>query len=223
MDGSGIVRVVALDLDRFLAVRPFVFHLTSLRNLPSIRASGKLESASTLNHKAGGAVQSIRQRREKSVDLPMGSQSIRLRDQYLLREANIAFSDGCDFPTFVQILNSLVFFWPGNASGPSRTGRKHFFHYEHEGPGILRVDTVKLLSGNGDLTPLFSRCNSGSPRINPRAGKARRGTDTFLPADQFIGPSKDVVELVFEGGVALPPCTELGNSPEGPWYPLFPS
>jgi hypothetical protein len=214
---------VACDIEVFLSLRPYAYHLTSVDNLPSIRAAGGLESAATLSDRGGARRGLLRQPRSKHVRLPMSRGAVWLRDQRRLKEGQMSLEGGWQFGDFVERLNSLVFFWPGKQDGPLRAGQQHFKYYQGEHPEILRVGTEVLLRDNPGLTPLFCRYNSGFPRCNPRTGKSPRGPDTFVPSNQFTGSCSDVVELTFPGGVRLPNCTERASTPQGPWRRLFES
>lgn len=208
------------DIKTFLSLRPFSYHLTSVENLPTIRAVRRLESTATLIVRAGRPELS-RQRRPRRVRVRVNGVDLWLQGQGPLQEGNILFHEGWELEDLVERLNSLVFFWPGTAAGPNDYGKRHFESASWcDNPVVLRVGTASLLEENADLTPLFCRFNSGSPRcVNGR--RSPRGPDTFVCSDRFDGSSSNVAELTFPGGVDLPDCIERGDAAEGPWQRLF--
>jgi hypothetical protein len=161
----------------------------------------------------------LRERRKAHVSLDVGSGCIELRDQAPLHEKNVALETGWAFGDLVALLNSLVFFWPGDETGPNRYGRRHFLRYKAERPVILRVETAAILSANPGLPPLFSRHNSGAPRYS-HGRPSPRGPDTFVEASAFTQRVGDIVELAFRGTVALPRAVEVSENPDGPWRAL---
>ena len=237
------------DLNTFIGARPWVYHLTSKDNFPTIRQQRRLESASELIGKAN-LPELLRRRRPTHISIRVAEADIQLRDQAPLHAANIAFEDGWQLPDFIEQLNKLVFFWPGSATGPSRYGRRHFDRYESENPvllrnsrttdslpaaksaeflilvvppkaacALLRVSTRDLITDNSGVEPMFCRFNSGSPRYSN--GRASpRGPGTFVSSDRFAGRPSEVVELTFPGSVKLPKRTEYGSTPDGPWIEL---
>ena len=144
---------------------------------------------------------------------------IMLRDQRPLHRGNMQLSRGHTFEEFVESLNDRVFFWPGAQRGPISYGIRHFEAYRDEQPSILRVLAEHLLNANPDATPLFCRYNSGSPRCS-YGKKSPRGPSTFLAARNFGESPASVVEVTFLTSLALPPETEYGIHPGGPWRRL---
>jgi hypothetical protein len=213
---------VAFAIQALLSLRPYAYHLTSVDNLSSIRATGRLESAATLIDMAGRPELS-RQRRPRHVRIRVSGADVSLQGQGPLHEGNISFGEGWGLEDLVERLNDLVFFWPGWGDRINEYGQRHFKSTSwSECPAILRVNTAALWKENPILTPLFCRFNSGSPRcVDGR--KSPRGPDTFLPADQFAGSCSEVAEMTFPKGVSLPNCTECGSTPQGPWRQLFES
>lgn len=136
-----------------------------------------------------------------------------------LLEGNVALKEGWQFGDLVEALNRLVFFWPGNTLGPNDYGRRHFEHYRHEHPVIIRTPTKDLFAWNATITPLFCAFNSGSPRWSAGV-PGPRGPDTFLPAERFSRRLSEVVELMFLDHVRLPERAETGLLPDGPWNNL---
>lgn len=207
-----------MDLDRYVALRPVSYHTTSADNLPLVRATGALICAERLlAHMPAGR---LSERRKHHWSGHLDERTVVVRDQEPLHAGSIAFEPGWDIARLVRRLNQLVYFWPGTARGPIDYGERHHARYrERERLVTLRVGTRALLDTNPSR-PLFSRYNSGAPRVT--AGrKSPRGAATFLHAAAFPGRPSEVVELVFEERVALPmSATEIAESLDGPWLPL---
>ena len=206
-----------MDLEHFLTVRPYAYHLTARRNIRGICHHRALLSASNL---ANGPSEkaTLAERRVGCVEFG----SAHIRDQKPLYRGNIEFALGFRFEQLLDLLNSLVFFWPGprlEEKGPIDYGWRHFGRYKSESPIMLRVPTSDLVSENGQQA-LVCRYNSGSPRCS-HGRKSPRGPETFLPVDQFPETASKVVEVVFKGKARLPATTEKGDTPSGPWFPLL--
>ena len=205
-------------LDDLLGVRPYLYHLTSRENLPSIVRRKKLLSANRILERAG-RLDLLRTRRLRHEEVRIDDTRHLLRDQLPLQAGNIAFDEGVTFDAFVELLNTLVFFWPGGETGPIRMGVNHFGRYAAERPAVLRVEFSTLLDANPGLVPRLARVNSGAPRCHPTAGKGRRGHSTFTPPAHFQGTAGDVREVVFEGQVVLPAQVEVGTIRGNLWMP----
>jgi len=141
---------------------------------------------------------------------------ILLRDQDYLHRGNMALPRGFSFADLVEAINRRIFFWAGTSAGPVPSGLRHFQRYHEERPVILRLPFESLVGSNRSIHPLFCPYNSGSPRCT-NGSKSPRGPDTFLPADAFNRAPCQVVEVTFNTQILLPPSTEIGMHPEGPW------
>jgi hypothetical protein len=202
-----------------LRLRPFVYHLTSVDNLDSIRSDACLKCAADFIADADSR-HLLRKRRLEDIALREKTKSVRLQSQSRLHFGNIAFQGGWNLEDLVMRLNGLVYFWPGTLAGPNHYGRNHFASSSWGiRPAAIRICTKDLLESNPGATPLFCRFNSGSPRC-VQGRKSPRGPETFLPAKQFEGSPGTVAEITFPGNVRLPDGAEVGNSPHGPWQPL---
>lgn len=210
-----------MDLSDFVRLRPYAFHTTAAANHPRLLASQTVESARTMFARAGLADDPrLRMRRAEHTSVDVGVHRVLVRDQRPIAPGAIAFDDGWDLARFVEHLNGFAFFWPGARERPIKYGRNHFARYEAEGEElvVLRVATQDLFDANADRPPSFSRCNSGSARM--QGGKrVPRGGTTFVSASEFPTPA-DVKELVFPGHATLPPSTEWSRSFDGPWTSL---
>jgi hypothetical protein len=215
---------VRMDLEQFIQRRPVLFHTTSRFNLTRLREIGALESTRTLFERAGRAGDpALRERRRCTRTVIVDGHSVTVRDQQPLAAGTIEFEAGWDLARFVEYLNGFVFFWPGTADGPIPYGCRHFERYRDAGEdlAVVRVPTRALLMANRERPPLFSRCNSGSPRMN--AGRrAPRGGDTFRPSPCFVGSPAAVKEVVFEGRALLSAEAKWAPSLSGAWVSLGP-
>src|SRR5882672_8653746 len=111
-------------VDRFLRLRPFLYHLTDTRNVRRILRTRRIESAAHLLRLAR-RTDLVRERRRAHVSISVDGEEIAIRDQAPLHQGNMALADGCTFSDFVALLNERVFFWPGSADGPISYGVRH--------------------------------------------------------------------------------------------------
>jgi hypothetical protein len=205
---------MSFSLPQLLRCRPYLFHLTSRRNLEAITRTRQLRCANALLADAGLANQSS-ERRVDHLAVSAGGDITLLRDQKPLIHGAIAFEEGWDLARLVQHINQHVFFWPGLASGPIASGINHFERYRAEAPVLLRFLTADL----DDAVLRFSAYNSGAPRCS--GGRySPRGSKTCVSAAEFSGSASEVVEVVVAGGCALPEALEASDSPVGPWRSL---
>ena len=208
-----------MELDKYSASRPYLYHLTHRDNMSHIRELGRLFPAAILLQGSGNN-DLMRTPRRGPKPLTFRGREIKLRDQDKLHRGPTGLQRGFSFADLVAAINGRVFFWPGTVAGPVPSGIRHFERYEGERPVILRVGFTSLVTLNPSVNPLFCRYNSGSPRCS-NARKSPRGPDTFLSARAFTGTPSAVVEVTFGAEISLPPDTEYGPRPEGPWNRLF--
>jgi hypothetical protein len=198
---------MAFDLEAFVGLRRFVYHLSDSANVSRLRRLRCIQSAAELLRLAGQG-HLIRERRAKPVSVEVDGDTVVLRDQAPLIFANAALAPGWSTEDFTAHLNEHVYFWPGDSDGPVKAGARLHDHYLGDRPAVLRVPTPDLLAANGGQVPLFCPFNSGAPR--KQAGVAvPRGPDLFLPAAEFPRTAGKVVELVFGRTVSLPDTTRL--------------
>jgi hypothetical protein len=211
--GEGILLV-----EDYIALRPYLYHLTHRTNLTPLRQTRRLFPAAILLRRSG-RIELMRTPRRRAEPVVVDGRQVMLRDQGPLHKGNMQLSRGHTFEGFVEGLNDRVFFWPGDQRGPISYGIRHFEAYRDEQPSILRVRMEDLLNANLDGVPLFCRYNSGSPRCS-YGKKSPRGPNTFVVAANFAESPGRVVEVTFLAPVVLPPGTEGGNHPSGPWHRL---
>ncbi len=210
---------MSFTLEALTELRPFLYHLTHQRNVPRIRTTMQLESASRILRTAGEEA-AVRTRRRASLIVEVGGIAVHIRDQAPLHAGNMQLELGWTFEDFVAHLNARIFFWPGDDTGPISYGVRHYQRYAEDCPVILRVPTRALFSENAGCVPLFCRWNSGSPRCS-YGKKSPRTAKTFADADDADYRASQVVEVTFEDLVRLPESAQLGDAPWGPWRPLF--
>ena len=207
-------------IEEFVALRPYLYHLTARANLPTIRKGGRLESAERLLVR-GGHKHLVTQRRPDCVTIVIDGATVIVRDQRPLYRGNIDFEDGWVFNDVIRYLNQHVFFWPGTAEKISDYGARHYGRYTEEGPVVLRFSTRAIIDRNPDSSPLFCRYNSGSPRC-VGGKKSSRGANTFLAGEVAPFSPGNVVEVVFKHSVSLP-AFDVGTFCAGRWQPDGPS
>jgi hypothetical protein len=193
------------DHGEFCRQRPFLYHLTDRRNLPRIAEVNRLVCAND-TIRDGARPELSGQRRTRHTVVVVNGAEVRIRDQAPLREGQIAFEPGWNLARLVELLNSLVYFWPGTAQSPSVYGLRHLGRYLNEEPVVLKVPTAEMFRLNP--RPLFCRYNSGSPRFT--GGRASpRGSATFQAHPEDRLRANQVVEVVFERAASLPEDTQV--------------
>lgn len=199
-------------------LRPYLYHLTATANISGIREHRRLYSAATLfNHAGEDGL--IRVRRRGHEKISVGGVEVLIRDQAPLHPGNVALESGWTFEDLVVALNSLVFFWPGDATGPIPYGQRHFARYDHEDTSIIRVPLLDVVASNTQREVLVCKYNSGSPRCN--AGRpSPRSAQTFEPIGQSRLRAGQVIEVTVRDAVTLPPSSFFARSLAGPWSPL---
>lgn len=209
---------MAFSIARFVATRPYVFHLTAQGNLNGILATRTLLPAATLQSVNGRQLPRLTPRGQH-LRVDWNGYAVWIRDQLPLNAKNIEFGNGWDLSRLLTHIDEHVFFWPGTERGPVDAGRNHFERYVHEQPALLRVGTADLIAANRDGEPLFCRFNSGAPRCSG-GRKSPRGDSTYLPAAVIERTPGAVKEVVFHGAVQLPHRIDAATDYSGPWTPL---
>jgi len=210
---------MAFSLEEFIAVRPYLYHLTAATNLNRI-ASKRMLLPASMFIRDSERTDLIDVRRTEHQLLRSADGHVEIRDQIPLTARNIEFSDGFTLSRLVDLINQHVFFWPGWDSKPIPAGVNHFQRYEQERPRILRISTSAVLAHNPEIVPLFCQYNSGAPRCSG-GRRSPRGPRLYLESPLFEGTASRVVEFVVRGPVGLPDSTEVSPSPMGTWGPLW--
>ncbi|MGQ0650102.1 MAG: DUF7002 family protein [Gemmatimonadaceae bacterium] len=203
---------MAVDIEHFARLRPYAYHVTARANLVALCRTRTLEPAATLMRRAN-RTDLLRWRRPESVTLTVGTETVVLTDQAALLETNLALHRGWSFGDFVEYLNEHVFFWPGTAEGPIKSGLRVHERAEQGSPTLLRIPTAELFDANPTAIPLFCPFNSGAPRQQP-GRRVLRGPHLFTVAADFRRHERDVVELAFRSRVSLPAVTAVRQGVE---------
>lgn len=206
---------MAFTFNEFAAIRPFVYHLTSRRNLQQLVASRVLLSASRLLTESGNH-HWLATKRHETITIEYNGVLIDIRDQQPLYEGKMALQGGWTFGEVIRSLNDRVFFWPGKDNGPIDYGRRHYERYQNDDPVIVRVRTRDLLEANPAASPHFCKYNSGSPRTVNGSGSPR-GPSTFVECSVATFTASTVREITFVDSVQLPDAFEHAATPYGPW------
>jgi len=207
-----------MDIERFIAIRPYLYHLTDPRNVPLIIQDKRLISTkslaidSELDDKK--TVEFLRNKRSGHQTLQRHGVEVYIRDQDPISMKSLAkgTTGGLTANDFLEILNERVFFWP-----TIKDLKIHFERYENEEPTILRFRTEDILTLNP--SPEFCYLNSGAPRcIAHYGGKpAPRNRETFRVATQFERSHTSVREFTVVDQASLPSDIWQANHPDGPW------
>jgi hypothetical protein len=166
-----------------------------------------------------GSMDLLRMRRRVHVQLRVATGGIVIRDQAPLHRGNLRLPNGYSFEEFIESLNRRIFFWPGSSTGPISYGVRHFKRYQQERPVIIRIGFQALMRANRGAEPRYCRY-SGSPRC-ARGVKSPRGPETFLPAAEFSGTPRQVVEVTFDSPIVVIEDAQFGRRPAGPWRSLL--
>ena len=198
---------MGFSIAEYADLRPFLYHVTDRANVARLQRQRRLDPAIAVL-RAARREDLIRERRSAAVPLLVDGETIVLKDQHPLIAANVALDPRWQFGDFVQYLNELVYFWPGDALTAIAPGGRLLDHYAADRPAVIRVRFLELLQANPGLEPLFSPYNSGAPRM--RGGQpVPRGPDLFRSAFGCPRRRHEVVEVGFRGSVIVPPSTEI--------------
>lgn len=207
-----------MDINKFINLRPFLFHLTDPCNLHSILTDRILKSSKALVElvNLNDGENFLRTRRKGHKKIEKGNLSFLLRDQDPLYEKIVIknLDQDMNFGDFVLLLNLRVFFW-----STEKDLKTHYSRYEkqNENPIILKVDTKELFRINSK--PQFCSLNSGAPRCSSyhREGAPRRGKNTFQYASDYHNVPSSVREVTFCNECRLPINVFLSNHPTKPY------
>jgi len=213
---------VSFNHERFANLRSWLYHSTTHENFSRIRKEKCLKSA-RLSMRELDRVDLLVNKRQRALPIGEHRKEVTLQSQRLLIDKNIEWEPGWNLARFLKSLNSFVFFCAGTENGPCRNGMCHSKSKDGpHSPIMMRVPTAGLFS-NAWTEPRFSRYNSGSPRMTPVSGMARRsprGGQTFLPAGDFPSTVGNVVEVVIEDHVALPDGCQYRSTTDSHWLSI---
>lgn len=203
-----------MDIEQFIQKTPYLYHLTSQANAENIIRERRLYSANELiSLSCDDTIQNIkREKRPTHFLLTVNGVAISLRDQQPISTVALpkCLTHNWTIGDFLYHLNERVFMWP-----TLKRLWSHFGRYENEQPVIFRFPTRAVIEANPHVK--FCRLNSGATRANSYlGGKApERGPNTFLSAIDFKLPARDVAEVTFEQGCALPGSFSYSDRPDG--------
>jgi hypothetical protein len=195
-----------MELEKFITLRPYLYHLTDEANIESILNSRVLKSAKRLCEEAAieNAEDILRTRRIGHLEISGKNINAKLRDQDPLFQKIVEknLDGGWSFSDFVYSLNSRVFFW-----STIKDLRIHYQRYENQNeyPVIIRAETREVIAIN-KFQPQFCRLNSGAPRCSSYyvEGAPPRGPKTFQEAPFYNGAPSSVREVTFLDHCKLP-------------------
>lgn len=207
-----------MELQTLLSRVPFVYHLTSSENIPSIkstrllRSTSNLVDASSLN--TNEKTELIHNRRENHVILDVEGVPISIRDQQpiSIKSLNKCLENNMTSGQFIKLLNDRVFFWPS-----IKRLEVHFNRYSHEKPSIFRIPLADLIDHNQEI--LLCHLNSGATRCHPKWGGAPppRGNDTFKTIEGYNEGLTRLAEVTILDSCNIPESTMISDSPHGNW------
>lgn len=210
----------------WLRLRPFLYHFAPLDNIRQVIARGEMYSAQQIVEKAieydasqiDDADTFLSTPRPSPVSLRIGpgeQDVFALNNQEPMTRGNCFDNLECSPAEFVRKLNTLVFFWPGDAAAP-RTKGKHaasfVARYHHFAALRIRFADVHNLT----TTLRFCGCNSGAPQ---KRDGIRRSPAIFRSFDEpaIVGQA---VEVVAEGILQLSDALEYRANSRSPWIPV---
>ncbi len=210
---------MGIKLSELLNLRPFVYHVSCRSNFDAIKHDHALRSAENLL--AGtGREHLLRERRVRSTHVIVNGSPVLIRDQLQIRPNSLRLEPNTTIQDYLDELNRRVFFWPGTARGPQRSGRGHFSVYWRQGGVfVIRLSLRSLLKANPGRDLFVAKCNSGSARHH--SGRpVERGPSTFRRLNDAPLRAASVVELSFIERADLPDDAEFSVALDGLWQPL---
>ncbi|MFK8015712.1 MAG: hypothetical protein AB8G17_09760 [Gammaproteobacteria bacterium] len=203
-------------IDRFLKLRPFVYHTTSARSFITIQNDGLLKSATKMLE--GTKFENVlEERRSDSIEFEIDGKTVILRDNRPLLPGSLALPDGWSLADWLRELNSWVFLWPGDSERPIGRGRSHYARYAAQSDVIvLRLPLVDLTSTNPDNPLYLTSCNSGAARHH-NGRPATRGPRIFQTPSSACFAARDSVEVTFRDSIRIPDGATWATNLDGPW------
>lgn len=205
-----------MNVENFIKLRPYLYHLTDRENRDNILNKQRLLSTSYIveNSNIVDKLAFLTSRRLGHTEIFINETKYKIRDQRPISMLALGkcVTDGWSAADFIKHLNDRTFFWP-----TIKRLNTHYQRYKIEEPIIIRVKTESLFVLND--TPKFCRLNSGATRANSYLGGVApaRGANSFLTADQYSRTPGTVVEVTFDNFCDLPSSIWLGSTPYGPW------
>jgi hypothetical protein len=218
-EGSAI-EGFGMNINAFIVVRPYLYHLTDRANLDHIVHTQSILSTKRIIEISGiqNGESFLRSQRSKHEIIPVGDKNIKIRDQrpISIKALSKCLADDWNPADFIEHINKRVFFW----CSLDRLLR-HFNRYIKEQPKILKCRTKDIIDRNGGKVE-YCGIDSGSTRPNYRLGGSGeyRGPDTFLPYHRYNQAPRSVVEVTVLEYCDLPSEFYVSDSPRGPWQKI---
>lgn len=206
-----------MDQNRFVALRPFLYHLTDQDNYPNIMKTKRIFSTKEIveNSDIENKQSFLRTRRASHIQISSNDFEYKIRDQKPVSITALSknLTNGWSTGDFIEHVNKRIFFW----CQLDRLNR-HFKTYEIENPIILRFYSKDIIGLNGNAVE-YCRLNSGATRPSSHWGGLipHRGPRTFLQSDKYTRTPGTVVEVTVVGHCDLPNEGFIAVNPEGPW------
>ena len=209
-----------MNVQKFISLRPFLYHLTDENNIGNIINSRMLLSTQRIVVSSNiiDKQHFLRSKRNNHEIIYSGLQQYKIRDQQPISICALSkcLTDNWTTGDFIEHLNKRVFFW----CTIDRL-KRHFDRYINENPVIIKCSTADVLELNGARVE-YCRINSGATRANSHLGGIApvRGSNTFFRSDLFPLTSGKVVEVTVLDHCLLPEDCFISDSPKGPWQSL---
>lgn len=205
-----------MDIQKFISLRPYLYHLTDQRNLNGIVSNKKILSTEKII--ADSSIPNKREylssRRPQHDLIRIGEFDFHIRDQQPISELVLgrSLTNNWTVADFIQHLNKRVFFWP-----TINRLTRHFDRYKNESPVILRFNTEEIFKLNPDAE--FCNLNSGATRCSSywNGDAPHRGINTFLTAANYQLGHTSVAEVTFLKYCDLPDSYWISKNPFGNW------
>jgi hypothetical protein len=189
-----------LDIERFFARSPTLYHMARVGAWPQIERHGLLSVRTLLDlsqksERERTAIAVERKTSSVSLDVPLVG-TVLLRDQGVLNSAKLQRALNCSMPVedWVTLLDSRVFLW---AKPESLEGLVKAKSYRRAPQTIIEVDSRTLFEGYRREIEVAD-INTGAVLHRPAA----RGSFTFQSIDEYrrVG-RREVVEVTVVGGI----------------------
>jgi Family of unknown function (DUF7002) len=206
-----------MNIQKFINLRPFLYHLTDKSNFNHIVKTKVLLSTKKIVEKSNiiEKKEFLRTRRPDHANIHYDDVKYKIRDQrpISIKALSKCLTNQWSSSDFIEHINKRVFFW-------CKLDRllRHFERYQNENPKIMKCNTEDIFKNN--ITNIeLCRINSGATRANSYLGGIAppRGPNTFLKCDQYNLTPGTVVEVTIVEQCVLPGKIFVSNNPDGPW------
>jgi hypothetical protein len=192
-----------LEVKRFIALYPRLYHMAEVGTWPSIKQRGLLSTSAVLDKlgiTGAARAQYESEHRPEKMTVGTGANAIVLRDQKPMPPHRIqkALVDGTTPAQWYQFLNGKVFMWAQQERLLTLLNARPYKKLEHD---VLTIDTAALVGAYKDKISLC-RMNSGNtfPMWLPRELADFKSIEAY-PVKSSGDPDKTVVEVVVDYAV----------------------